>query len=132
MLYHLYSNADLLGKCRQQVSDALFVTENAKGKSTYTLDILKLKTSYPILYSTYKEVLRFDSTAVSVRLVMEGHILDNQYLLKKSSTMLMPTPVQHYNAHLRGFGNDAFDPLRFTKEKRRSQSGFRALISHVP
>lgn len=126
MLYHLYSDPKVLEECRKEVSGVLVVMNNAEGHPTHTLDISKLKTSCPILLSTYKEVLRVYSTAVSARLVMEDHMLDNQYLLKKGSTVMMPTPVQHHNAAVWGSENDSFDHLRFAGAKRPSQAGFRA------
>jgi cytochrome P450 len=125
LLYHLYSDAELLKKCRKEVSNVVVSIENVQGEPTNTLDMLRVKTSCPILLSAYKEVLRVYSTAVSARKVMEDHMLDNQYLLKKGSTVVMPTPVQHHNPTLWGLGHDAFDPLRFTKKKRASPAGFR-------
>lgn len=103
----------------------LVVSKNPEGKPTNTLDMLKVKTSCPILLSTYKEVLRFYSTAVSARLVMQDHMLDNQYLLKKGSTVMMPTPVQHHNSTIWGYDSDTFDHMRFA-DQRPSQAGFRA------
>ncbi|EAT85804.2 hypothetical protein SNOG_07153 [Parastagonospora nodorum SN15] len=125
LLYHLYSDPDVLKKCRQEVLAVLTVTESAEGKATNILDISKLKTSCPILLSTYKEVLRLYSTAVSARLVMQDHMLDNQYLLKKGSTVMMPTPVQHHNSTIWGSNSNTFDHMRFA-DQRPSQAGFRA------
>jgi cytochrome P450 len=126
MLYHLYSDPKILEECRKEVSHVLLVVEDTEEKPTYTLNISKVKTSCPVFLSTYKEVLRVYSTAVSARLVMEDHMLDKQYLLKKGSTVVMPTPVQHYNANVWGSESDTFDHLRFIQEKRPSQAGFRA------
>ncbi|KAH7119034.1 cytochrome P450 [Dendryphion nanum] len=125
MLYHLYSDPKVLEECRKEVSGVLVVMDNMEGKSAHTLDMSKVKTSCPILLSTYKEVLRVYSTAVSARLVMEDHMLDNQYLLKTGSTVMMPSPVQHHNPTVWGSENDTFDHLRFAKAKRPSQAGFR-------
>ena len=85
MLYHLYSDPKVLEECRKEVSDVLVVIENTEGKPTHTLDMSKVKMSCPVLVSAYKEVLRIYSTAISARLVMEDHMLDNQCLLKKDN-----------------------------------------------
>lgn len=53
-------------------------------------------------------------------------MLDNQYLLKKGSTVMMPAPVQHHDATIWGPGHDTFDHLRFEKDKRHRQAGFHA------
>ncbi|KAF2793663.1 cytochrome P450 [Melanomma pulvis-pyrius CBS 109.77] len=127
MLYHLYSDPEVLAECRKEVSDVMMVINNNEGEPTHTIDMSKVKTSCPVLLSTYKEVLRVYSTAVSARLVMEDHMLDNQYLLKKGSTVVMPTPVQHHNPAIWGPTNATFDHLRFAStEKRPNQAGFRA------
>lgn len=126
MLYHLYSDPKVLEECRKEVSDVLVIIDNAEGKPTHTLDMSKVKMDCPILLSIYKEVLRVYSTAVSARLVMEDHMLDNRYLLKKGSTVMMPTPVQHHNSTIWGSEHDTFDHLRFVKQKRPNQAGFRA------
>ncbi|KAF2635621.1 cytochrome P450 [Massarina eburnea CBS 473.64] len=127
MLYHLYSDPELLEQCRKEVSDATTVIDNNEGEPVQTLDMSKVKTSCPVLLSTYKEVLRFYSTSISARLVMEDHMLDNEYLLKKGSTVMMPNPVQHHNSDVWGPDNDSFDPRRFAKPgKRPNPACFRA------
>jgi cytochrome P450 len=126
MLYHLYSDQILLEECRKEVSQVLAVVENSRGEPIHTLDMSKVKTSCPVLLSTFKEVLRFYSTAVTARLVMEDHMLDNQYLLKKGNTVMMPSPVQHHNPDLWDSQHDTFDHLRFARDARPSPASFRA------
>ncbi|KAF2680902.1 cytochrome P450 [Lentithecium fluviatile CBS 122367] len=126
MLYHIYSDPIVLADCRRELTSVVTMTNGPEGKPTHTVDVSKVKTSCPIFLSTYKEVLRTYSNAVSARRVMEDHMLDNQYLLKKGSTVLMPSPVQHHNPGIWGPAHDAFDHRRFTKsEKRINPTGFR-------
>lgn len=125
LLYHLYSDPEILETCRQEVCAVLKTTRTPDSPLKTTLDILKVKTSCPVLLSTYKEVLRLYSTAVSARLVMQDHMLDKQYLLKKGSTVMMPTPVQHHNPTLWGSDSDTFDHMRFA-DQHPNQAGFRA------
>jgi cytochrome P450 len=127
MLYHIYSDPRLLAECRKELAHVIVAINDKQGKPTKTIDISKVKTSCPLFLSIYKEVLRFYSTSISARLVMEDFLLDNQYLLKKGSTVMMPNPVQHRNPALWGAQNDVFDPRRFTDaEKRHHPAGFRA------
>lgn len=125
LLYHLYSDPEVLEECRKEVSNVTVVAKNTDGQPVHTLDMSKVKVLCPVLLSTYKEVLRVYSMASSARLVMEDHMLDEQYLLKKGSTVMMPTPVQHRDRAIWGSETDTFDHFRFVREKRTSQSGFR-------
>jgi hypothetical protein len=125
LLHHIYSDPSVLAECREELS-ATVVNSDENGKEpTRTIDISKVKTSCPIFLSTYKEVLRVYSTAVSARLVMENYMLDNQYLLKKGGTVMMPTPVQHRNSEIWGVDSNKFDHRRFVNSKK-SQAGLRA------
>ncbi|KAF2868440.1 cytochrome P450 [Massariosphaeria phaeospora] len=129
MLYHVYSDPSVLEDCRKELSDMVAHSDNAEGTRLRTIDMSKVKTSCPIFLSTFKEVLRLYSTSVSARLVMEDHMLDNQYLLKKGSTVLMPSPVQHHNATVWGENHNIFNHRRFIASatgKRPSPAGFRA------
>lgn len=51
-------------------------------------------------------------------------MLDNQYLLKKGSIVMMPASVQHYNTAAWDPEKDVFDHLRFNGDKRSSQLNF--------
>jgi cytochrome P450 len=123
MLYHIYSDPVVLAECRKELVSVASTTEG----NNRTLDMSKVKTSCPVLLSTYKEILRLYSAAVSARQVMQDHMLDNQFLLKAGSTVLMPSPVQHHNAAIWGSDHNTFNHRRFTEsEKRTYQAGFRA------
>jgi cytochrome P450 len=122
MLYHVYSDPTVLADCRSELSRIVALGKN----NTATLDISKVKTACPVLLSTYKEVLRLYSAAVSARLVMKDHMLDNQFLLKAGSTVLMPAPVQHHSAAVWGSDNSTFNHRRFADAKSTNQAGFRA------
>jgi cytochrome P450 len=97
MMYHVYSDPSVLAECRKELSDVAVATDGNQGEHTCSFDMPKVKTLRPILLSTYKEMLHVYSTAVSARLVMEDDVLNNQYLFKKGSTVMMPTSVQHRN-----------------------------------
>lgn len=102
------------------------ISTDVQGTPTHTLDVSKVKLSCPVFLSTYKEVLRVYSTAVSARLVMDDHVLDGQYILKKGSTVIMQTSLQHHSSAIWSSSSDTFNHLRFTKENPSSQTNFRA------
>lgn len=99
MVYHLYSDSTVLDNCRREIekviSDTSTTSETGESVNVRTLDMSKVKTSCPILLSTFQEVLRVHTVGISTRLVMEDHMLDNKYLLKKGNTVMTPNPVQY-------------------------------------
>jgi cytochrome P450 len=117
MLYHLYSDDVVLNECRQElakvVSDESIATDGGPTRTVRTLDMTSVKHACPILLSTFQEVLRMHTIGVSARLVMEDHLLDGKYLLKKGSTLMIPGPVQHTSSAAFGSNVDSFDHQRF-------------------
>jgi len=130
LVYYLYSNPVALAECREElsngISDATTTSANGEKATTRTIDMSRVKTSCPTLLSTFQEVLRFHSVGSSTRMVMQNHLLDGKYLLKKGSTIMIPAPVHHTNPN--AWGNDVheFDHRRFhPKNKRHSAVSFR-------
>lgn len=94
LVYHIFSEPAILEKCRHQLFQA--VTLEVDG--TRTLDLARVKSACPVLLSTLNEVYRYYGVAtVLVRQVVEDHMLNNVYLLKKGSLVLMPTSAQHFS-----------------------------------
>lgn len=130
MVYHLYSNPVVLAECREELSKLIsdVPTTDEHGQSTImrTIDMSQVKVSCPILLSTFQEVLRVHTVGISTRTVMEDHLLDKKYLLKKGSTVMIPTPVHHTSTSV--WGNDVyeFNHRRFLpKERRHNPISFR-------
>lgn len=130
MVYHLYSDPVALKECREElskvVSDVSTTGENGQLTVLRTIDLSQVKLSCPILLSTFQEVLRVHTVGISTRKVMEDHLLDKKYLLKKGSTVMIPAPVQHTS--ISDWGNDVheFNHRRFLpKEKRHNPTSFR-------
>ncbi|CAG8958374.1 hypothetical protein HYFRA_00011051 [Hymenoscyphus fraxineus] len=125
MAYHLYSDPVALEDCRQELSK-IITTEEKNGVKIHLLDMSQVKTSCPILLSALQEVLRLHTVGISTRMVMEDHLLDGKYLLKKGGTVMIPGPVQHNNPENWGSNVDDFYHRRFLPEsKRRSPIAFR-------
>ncbi|KAF2185778.1 cytochrome P450 [Zopfia rhizophila CBS 207.26] len=127
IVYHLYSDPELLEICRNEVSSVTTDSINASGRRVRTVDISTLQASCPTLMSTFQEVLRFRTVGTSVRLVMKDHVLEGSYLLKKNSLVMIPGPVQHSDKTIWGLNAGEFDYKRFLKPSRRAQTvAFRA------
>ncbi|KAI1460935.1 cytochrome P450 [Annulohypoxylon moriforme] len=93
LLYHICSDPGVLNDCREELANAVRADELS---NTYIIDMSYVKTSCPILLSTFKEVFRSHGTGVALRTVLEDEKLnDGQLLLKKGSLLLIPAAIQH-------------------------------------
>ena len=122
-IYHIYSDAVVLEDCRRELSK---VVQEKNGVSE--LDLSDLKESCPVLLSTFQEVLRFHGVGVSTRVALEDHMLNNQYLLKKGSMLMIPGGVQHTIKSVWGPNADEFYHKRFLRSeggKRPNPVAFR-------
>ncbi|KAH8600689.1 cytochrome P450 [Bisporella sp. PMI_857] len=124
LIYHVFSDPIVLEEVRDELSK--IVVEEPGG---HKIDLSDIKTSCPILLSTLQEVLRFHSIGTSVRVVMEDHILDGKYLLKKGGTVMIPGAVQHSYPSIWGENVAEFNHRRFvrsTNNKRPNPIAFRS------
>jgi cytochrome P450 len=134
MLVLVYSNPELLDDIRKEVASIMTTSLGDSGNVVRNLDISSVKSSCPLLASTYQEILRFRSMGASVRLVMEDTLLDGRWLLKKDNLIQMPSRVIHADGAIWGTDVADFNPRRFLKEekpktpngKRPSPIAFRA------
>ncbi|MCJ1317029.1 hypothetical protein MMC15_002350 [Xylographa vitiligo] len=69
----------------------------------------------PILVSAMQEATRHQSFGAGTRMVMEDILLDDRYLLKKDSFLMMPNNVMHFDASAWGPSVNNFDAERFLK-----------------
>ncbi|KAK9415843.1 putative Cytochrome P450 [Seiridium unicorne] len=124
VLYHIFSDPKVLEDIRLELS--VGVIEDQSG--SFIIDLSHVKSSCPIFLSTLKETMRIHSTSSATRIAMEDHLLDNKYLLKKGSTIMMPSHVQHTNPSVWGETVDVFNHKRFLREpgiKRINPVAFR-------
>lgn len=77
-LYHLVSDPAVLGDCRRELAGAIHEDDDGMH-----MDLAYIKSSCPILASTMQEAIRFHSVGTTARAVVEDHMLDGKYLLKK-------------------------------------------------
>jgi cytochrome P450 len=123
-LFHIFSDPVVLEDCRREVNAVM-----REQDGICTVDIDDVKTSCPILLSTFQEVLRFHGVNVATRLVVEDCYLNDQYLLKKDSLVMIPGPVQHFDTSVWGNTTGSFDHKRFVRTagaKRPNPAAFRA------
>ncbi|KAL9121434.1 MAG: hypothetical protein Q9187_002004 [Circinaria calcarea] len=135
MLYHTFAYPDVLNDLRREVTTIMALRCDNDGTVTRSLDITSVKTNCPLLTSTFQEVLRVRTMGTSVRQVMQDTLLNDQYLLKKDSTILMPTLVVHTDPFIWGSDVGEFNHKRFMKAgactkvsggKRPNPAAFRA------
>ncbi|KAI1128143.1 cytochrome P450 [Nemania abortiva] len=112
VIYHLFSDSVVLGDVREELSKGVRIDDSG----THSIDLSHVKSSCPILLSTFKETMRLYSTATATRIAMEDHRLDNKYLLKKGSTIIMPSSIYHTNREVWGETVDSFMHKRFIRK----------------
>ncbi|KUI74212.1 5-beta-cholestane-3-alpha,7-alpha-diol 12-alpha-hydroxylase [Cytospora mali] len=125
MIYHVFSNPVVLADCRAEMDQLVEVKDN----DLYAVDLAMVKSSCPVLLSTWQETLRYEHIGISARVVMEDTILDNKYLLKRGATVMGATPVQHSDASVWGPTVGDFDHRRFLRgpgKKRVAPVAFRS------
>ena len=130
MIYYIYSNPEVLEELRQELPAISVLKPN--DHSIRKLDISQIKTSCPILISTFQEVLRHRGMYNAVRQVMEDTVLDGKYLLKKGGMVQMPTRVIHtdpeiWDPDVRQFQNKRF--LRQGKPSHHRPNNAAALLA---
>jgi hypothetical protein len=124
MLFHVYSDPVVLKDCREEV---LKIVKQKDGVNV--IDVDDVKTSCPVLLSTFREVLRYRFMGVSTRVVMEDTLLDGKYMLKKGSALMIPGKVQHSDTSVWGPTVAEFDHRRFVRQPgspRPNSIAFRA------
>ena len=131
MLYHIFSDPAVLDDCRKEVSEIMATSHTAQGTLMRSLDIATIKHNCPILGSTFQEVLRRHAVGTSVRQVMRDTLLEEKYLLKEGSFVLMPSVVVHSDASIWGPDVSVFNHRRFLKPTT-SASANNSSTSKVP
>ncbi|EEH19329.1 hypothetical protein PABG_01648 [Paracoccidioides brasiliensis Pb03] len=124
MVYHVFSDPIVLEECRAEAEQLV----QLDGNDVQTIDLAKIRSSCPVLFSTWQEVLRYTHIGVGARVVMEDTILDNKYLLKKGANVMVVAPVQNTDTSVWGTTSGRFDHRRFVcgpGEKRKTPFAFR-------
>ncbi|XXG98980.1 hypothetical protein Hte_005313 [Hypoxylon texense] len=110
MIYHIFSDPVVLEDIRTELFAHVKEVDGV-----CTIDLADVKGSSPILLSTFKEMFRYNGVGVSARFAMDDYMLDNRYLIKKGSTVLIPARVQHTVPSVWGETVDEFNHKRFIR-----------------
>lgn len=132
MLYHIYSDPAVLQDCRREVPKVMTTGHTAHGTLMRSLDITRLRSNCPILGSTFQEVLRHHSVGTSVRQVMRDTLLENRYLLKEGSMILMPSVVVYTDASIWGADVSTFNHKRFLKPTSSASAEKSGTTRNIP
>ncbi|KAI3395690.1 hypothetical protein diail_988, partial [Diaporthe ilicicola] len=125
-LFHILSDEKVLADVRKEIS--AMVTVNGE-KGCNCIDLATVRTSCPILLSTFQETLRVHSVNPGVRKVLEDVLLNDRILLKKGSILMIPTPVQHTDTSAWGPDVHTFDHMRFVRrpgQRKHDRMAFRS------
>ncbi|KAI7784408.1 hypothetical protein LA080_009907 [Diaporthe eres] len=115
MVYHIFSDPVVLESVRNELTKGVRQDEDGN----CAIDLTHVKSSCPILLSTFKETMRLHSTSTATRIAMEDYQLGNKYLFKKGSTIMIPSKVQHTNREVWGDTVDTFNHERFAPGAKR-------------
>lgn len=115
MIYHIFSDPVVLEAIRNELIKGVQQDEDG----TCVIDLTHVKSSCPLLLSTFKETMRLHSTSTATRIAIEDYQLGNKYLFKKGSTIMMPSNVQHTNREVWGDTVDTFNYGRFAPGVKR-------------
>lgn len=130
-LFELFSNPQLLADFRSEIKlNALSISEDG----THTIDITAIRDHCPLALSFLQEVLRWRTTTITLRYIIEDTLLGDRYLLKKGALASIPASAIGKRPNVWGGSATVFDPRRFlqadpsnaaSKEPRRT-GGFTA------
>jgi hypothetical protein len=128
----IFAQPGVLDACHEEVLAHVTSSEDLDGTKFRTLDVAKLKTSCPILLAAFKETLRLHTRGSGARKVMEDHLLDGKYLLKKDAFVVMPSTVQHFDPELWGSDVNDFDISHFYSPPSKSSSSYTKRVKPNP
>lgn len=116
-LYHVYSQSSLLEEVRAAMNPYIQVSEANSGRLVRHVNIADAASGCPLLKSIIQETMRVQSSNASGRVVLKDTLLEDTYLLKQGSMVLMPSAVLHENDSIWGSSAKEFDARRFCSEK---------------
>ncbi|KAH3962131.1 hypothetical protein HBI25_218120 [Parastagonospora nodorum] len=115
MLYHVYSDNRVLNDLRREIQALVHEQHDEVGNSFHSVDLAAIRTSCPILMRTFQETMLFRAANSGLRVLIEDVRLDDRYLLKKGSMLMIPATVQHSDAAAWGDDVGEFDYMRFAR-----------------
>ncbi|KAI1395821.1 cytochrome P450 [Hypoxylon fuscum] len=129
VIYHIFSDSQVLADIRTEVSALIREIVNEDKSIISSIDLANIRTSCPVLLSTFQETLRYRTVAPGPRVLLDDVLLDGQILLRKGNMLMIPASVQHTNVSAWGEDAGNFDHLRFVPRpgrKKPNRVAFRA------
>ncbi|KAI1129318.1 cytochrome P450 [Nemania abortiva] len=126
-LYHVLSDTQVPADIRRELEACVQVDTKT---NTQSIDLACIRTSCPILLSTFQEMLRFRALNAGPRVVIED-VTVNGFLLKMGNILMIPAPVHHTDSLAWGESARVFDHMRFARKfalgkKGQTRVAFRA------
>lgn len=112
-LFYLYSRPSLLEEVRAGMSCYIHISSDPSHGTIHEAHIPHIINASPLLLAIVQETLRVQSTNASGRIVLEDTLIENQYLLKKDSILMIPSAELHADPSVWGPTSKDFDPSRF-------------------
>ena len=124
-IYHIFSDQELLSLVRQQVETVMALKEH-DCKVYRVIDLAGLG-QLPTLASNLQESLRIRTTGLGPQIVLKDVMLNDRYLLKKDSYVMIPNHEIHFDHQTWGNDTDTFDAQRFIRKaaKKVPSTAFR-------
>ncbi|KAB8202121.1 cytochrome P450 [Aspergillus parasiticus] len=126
LLFDILSRPELLRTIQDEINQNALSIDST---GTHALDLADIRGKCPTLLSSFQETLRTRSNSGQVRVIYQDTLLNDHWLLKAGSTLLIPAPS--INKHNSTWGSDSgdFDSQRFTTiahptDKKSKASGF--------
>lgn len=131
LIYHIFSDEKVLADVRREVSALVYEKQDKEDEIVHSVDLASIRTSCPILLSTFQEMMRFRAVNPGPRVLLEDVHLDGRYLLKKGSMLMIPATVQHSDPSAWGDDVGTFNHMRFmpnpgSGRKKPNRVAFRA------
>lgn len=112
-MHHVFSDPVILEMVRTQVTACLTIHDEG-GEISRILNVNKIKGT-TVLTSILHESLHHRTSGAGVRMVVEDVLLDNRYLLKKDSFLILPNHKLHFDESVWGGKAKEFDCQRFVQ-----------------
>ncbi|KAE8322664.1 cytochrome P450 [Aspergillus sergii] len=126
LLFDILSRPELLRALHDEINQNALSIDST---GTHALDLADIRGKCPTLLSSFQETLRTRSNSGQVRVIYQDTLLNDRWLLKAGSTLLIPAPSINKNNSTWGSDSGDFDSQRFTTiahptDKKSKASGF--------
>lgn len=113
----IFSRPELLRQIRAEAQQTVQVSDpvDTAGERLRhaTVSSKTVQRACPLLYSCYRETLRYISLLTSPRMVTEDTMLGGKWLLRKGSIVQIAGGIIHYDERIWGSDVASFNPYRF-------------------